>query len=81
MIYSNIPLKYRIAMEALRMIAFGEVKATKVFAATVRRQLLDMPNNREEFFNIEIDKNGHISRRLIAPLFTVAKDRNNPDVL
>ena len=61
MIYSNIPLKYRIAMEALRMIAHGEVKATKIFAGTVRHKLLDMPNTREEFFNIEIDKNGHIS--------------------
>lgn len=61
MIYSNIPMKYRIAMEALRMIGFGEVKATKVFASTVRRQLLDMPNTREEFLNLEIDKNGHIS--------------------
>ena len=61
MIYSNIPLKYRIAMEALRMIAHGEVKATKIFAGTVRHKLLDMPNTREEFLNIEIDKNGHIS--------------------
>lgn len=61
MLYSNIPLKYRIAMEALRMIAHGEVKATKIFAGTVRHKLLDMPNTREEFLNIEIDKNGHIS--------------------
>ena len=61
MIYSNIPLKYRIAMEALRMIAHGEVKATKIFAGTVRHRLLDMPNTREEFLDLEIDKNGHIS--------------------
>lgn len=61
MIYSNIPLKYRIAMEALRMIEYGEVKATKVFAGTVRRKLLDMPNTREEFLNLKIDKNGNIS--------------------
>ena len=61
MIYSNIPLKYRIAMEALRMIEHGEVKATKVFAGIVRHKLQDMPNTREEFLNLEIDKNGNIS--------------------
>ena len=58
---SNIPLKYRIAMEALRMIEYGEVKATKVFAGTVRRKLLDMPNMLDKFFVIKIDKNGNIT--------------------
>ena len=61
MIYSNIPLKYRIAMEALRMIAHGEVKATKIFAGTVRNKLLDMPNMRDMMFDIKIDKNGNIT--------------------
>ena len=36
---SNIPLKYRIALEALRMIASGEVKATKIFAYDIRKKI------------------------------------------
>ena len=57
---SNIPLKYRIALEALRMIASGEVKATKTFAYDIRKKMLDMPNIREEFFDIKIDKKCNI---------------------
>lgn len=61
MICSNIPLKYMIAMEALRMIEHGEVKATKVFAGIVRYRLQDMPNTYSEEYLIEIDKYGNIS--------------------
>ena len=60
-VYSNIPLKYRIAMEALRMIASDEVKGKTNFAAKVRNKLMSIPNTREDAIFIEIDKNGKIA--------------------